>query len=325
MKKIKILLGIAMVVSVLTIPVHGAEGDTAIPVISEIPQITPVETPVRELRVEGNKIFYYYKGKMVRNKWKRYEGYKYYFGEDGYAYIGGSKIGNKAYVFDENGHLLENQKGKMRTVLNKKYCIASDNGQPKTGYFIYHNDLYYADSKGRCYQNRTREDGQLYFTSSGKARKDTNALLKMRVMNLVSRLTTSEMSKNQKLHACWEYIVDDAGFQYGGSDPDLKKAGWCRKTALSMLNTKVGNCYGFASTLAAFAKELGYKKIELIDGRIPGTRDHAPDGFTGHCWVRIDNRYYDPEADWAGWMTGVYGYSSYPIRHYVKKVYNFMR
>ena len=112
MKKIKILLGIAMVVSVLTIPVHGAEGDTAIPVISEIPQITPVETPVRELRVEGNKIFYYYKGKMVRNKWKRYEGYKYYFGEDGYACIGGSKIGNKAYVFDENGHLLENQKGK---------------------------------------------------------------------------------------------------------------------------------------------------------------------------------------------------------------------
>lgn len=283
MKKIKILLGIAMVVSVLTIPVHGAEGDTAIPVISEIPQITPVETPVRELRVEGNKIFYYYKGKMVRNKWKRYEGYKYYFGEDGYACIGGSKIGNKAYVFDENGHLLENQKGKMRTVLNKKYCIASDNGQPKTGYFIYHNDLYYADSKGRCYQNRTREDGQLYFTSSGKARKDTNALLKMRVMNLVSRLTTSKMSKNQKLHVCWEYIVDDAGFQYGGSDPDLKKAGWCRKTALSMLNTKVGNCYGFASTLAAFAKELGYKKIELIDGRTPGTRDHAPDGFTGHC------------------------------------------
>ena len=88
MKKIKILLGIAMVVSVLTIPVHGAEGDTAIPVISEIPQITPVETPVRELHVEGNKIFYYYKGKMVRNKWKRYEGYKYYFGEDGYACIG---------------------------------------------------------------------------------------------------------------------------------------------------------------------------------------------------------------------------------------------
>ena len=67
------------------------------------------------------------------------------------------------------------------------------------------------------------------------------------------------------------------------------------------------------------------QKIELIDGRTPGTRDHAPDGFTGHCWVRIDNRYYDPEADWAGWMTGVYGYNSYPIRHYVKKIYNFMR
>ena len=122
-----------MVASVLTIPVHGAEGDTAIPVISETPKITPAETSVRELRVEGNKISYYYKGKMVRNKWKRYEGYKYYFGEDGYACIGGSKIGNKVYVFDENGHLLENQMGKMRIVLNKKYCIASDNGQSYTG------------------------------------------------------------------------------------------------------------------------------------------------------------------------------------------------
>ena len=63
MKKIKILLGMAMVVSVLTISVHGAEGDTAIPVISEIPQITPVETPVRELRVEGIKYFITIKGK----------------------------------------------------------------------------------------------------------------------------------------------------------------------------------------------------------------------------------------------------------------------
>lgn len=87
-------------------------GDTAIPVISEIPQITPVETPVRELRVEGNKIFYYYKGKMVRNKWKRYEGYKCYFGEDGYACIGGSKIGNKAYVFDENWTSFGKSEGK---------------------------------------------------------------------------------------------------------------------------------------------------------------------------------------------------------------------
>ena len=62
-----------------------------------------------------------------------------------------------------------------------------------------------------------------------KRERIQNALLKMRVMNLVSRLTTSEMSKNQKLHACWEYIVDDAGFQYGGSDPDLKKSRMVQK------------------------------------------------------------------------------------------------
>ena len=52
---------ISVVVSVLTIPVHGAEGwNTRC-------QITPGKR--HELS-----------GKMVRNKWKRYEGYKYYFG-----------------------------------------------------------------------------------------------------------------------------------------------------------------------------------------------------------------------------------------------------
>lgn len=327
MKKWKMLLSIVLFCLGMSVPVYVNEAfaATSVSTVSEMPQITPTTVPKVELRVKGNKISCYYKGKQVKNKWKTYQGYTYYFGPEGYACIGGSKIGNKVYVFDESGHLLKNQSKKMRTVAGRKYYIISDNGQPQTGYFIYHNNLYYADSKGRCYQNRTRDNGQLYFTSSGAARRNTNALLKMRVMTIVSRLTTPEMSKRQKLYACWTYIVSDSGFTYGGKDPDLTKKGWCRETALSMFNSKVGNCYGFSATFAALAKELGYRKIELIDGRTPGTRDHAPDGFTGHCWVRIDGKYYDPEAQWAGWMTGVFAYQSYPIRHYVKKVYNFKK
>lgn len=327
MKKLKLLLGIISISFGLTIPTYGAEVTvpTPTPVVSEVPQVTPTEKPEVELRVEGNKISYYYKGTQVKNKWKRYQGYKYYFGSDGYACIGGNKIGNKVYVFDESGHLIEKQIKKMVTVSGKKYYIISNDGQPKTGYFIYRNNLYYADSKGRCYQNRTRDDGQLYFTSSGAARKDTNALLKMRVMTIVSKITTPKMSKSQKLRACWKYVVSDGGFSYGGEDPNFNKSGWGREAALSMFNTKIGNCYGFSCILAAFAKELGYKKIELIAGRTPGTMDHAPDGFTSHCWVRIDGKYYDPQAQWAGWMKGVFGYQNYPIRHYVKKIYNFRK
>ena len=76
------------------------------------------------------------------------------------------------------------------------------------------------DSKGRCYQKRFRENGQLYFTASGAAKKNTNALLKMKVMQTVSAITNPGMSQEQKLRACWNYIVDENKFNYGGGDPD---------------------------------------------------------------------------------------------------------
>ena len=44
----------------------------------------------------------------------------------------------------------------------------------------------------------------------------------------------------------------------------------------------------------------------MICGRVPGSRDGAADGFTRHCWVKINGLYYDPEAQYAGWMKGVY-------------------
>jgi hypothetical protein len=63
----------------------------------------------------------------------------------------------------------------------------------------------------------------------------------------------------------------------------------------------------------------------MICGRVPGSRDGAADGFTRHCWVKINGLYYDPEAQYAGWMKGVYGYDSYPISHQIQRVVNFCK
>ena len=125
---------------------------------------------------------------MVKDRWLNYKGTKYYFGTDGYAFKGTHRINNKVYVFDEKGRLIQNKQNKMVTVYDKKYYIISKYGHPATGYFIYRNNLYYADPKGRLYQNKSRQGGQLYFTNSGAARKDYNALLKMRVMKIVSSI-----------------------------------------------------------------------------------------------------------------------------------------
>ena len=70
-----------MAVAVLAVPVFGVQAaENDIPV-TEQSGVSPTSSPVpiRELVTKGNKIYYYYKGKMVKNKWKRYNGYKYYF------------------------------------------------------------------------------------------------------------------------------------------------------------------------------------------------------------------------------------------------------
>ena len=177
---------------------------------------TPSPVPIRELVTKGNKIYYYYKGKMVKNKWKRYNGYKYYFGANGNAVRGGQRINNVVYVFDEKGRLFENKQNKIVKSGSNIYHIRTKHGRASIGYFIYKNNLYYADPKGRLYQKKSRQNGQLYFTNSGAARKDYNALLKMRVMQIVSSITNSGMSRARSFMHVGNMLFY-GGFYYGGS------------------------------------------------------------------------------------------------------------
>ena len=96
MKTLKKLLFIIMAVAVLAMPVFGVQAaESDIPVTEQSGvSPTPSPVPIRELVTKGNKIYYYYKGKMVKNKWKRYNGYKYYFGANGNAVRGGQRINN---------------------------------------------------------------------------------------------------------------------------------------------------------------------------------------------------------------------------------------
>ena len=323
MKKLRTILCIMTAMVFFSLPLQ-VNAETEIPE-SENPYgetVTYSATATRNLVVKGNKIFYYYNGKMLKNCWKRYNGYKYYFGPNGYALRGGSIVNNVAYLFDEKGRLVENKAKCMVTVASKRYYLTDKNGRVATGYFIYKSNLYYADAKGRIYRNRSRQNGQLYFTASGAAKKDYNALLKMYTMQIVSSVTNPGMTRDQKLYACWRYVVSDGGFYYGGPDPNLNQKGWARSEALRMFRSGVGNCYGFACIFAALAREIGYTPY-MICGRVPGTRDGAADGYTRHCWVEINGLYYDPEAHYAGWMSGVYGDDYYPISHQIQRIVNF--
>jgi hypothetical protein len=153
---------------------------------------------------------------------------------------------------------------------------------------------------------------------------DSAGLWKKKTFSIVSSITTDKMTKAQKLRACWNYMVSRSRFYYVSKYPNINEANWQKKTAYNMFTTHAGNCYSFACGFAALADEVGYNAY-VVCGRVSGSRDRSSDGLTRHAWVRIDGKYYDPEAQFAGWCRGIYGSSSYYIRHKIVKVVQYSK
>lgn len=198
-------------------------------------------------------------------------------------------------------------------------CYVAAGGSLSEGWKVLGDKLYYSDADGRL-KHSEMYDG-IRFGRDGAALNSTDARLKMRVIEIVNAITDDTMTQREMLSACWKYVTR-GHISYAGKYPDLNAEGWQRSMALDVLNSGSGNCYGFACAFAALAEGIGYEP-EVVCGRVSGSRDGASDGMTRHSWVIINGYHYDPEAQWAGWCAGIYGYGSYPVAHSVQKIVTF--
>lgn len=272
---------------------------------------------------ENGKYYYYQKGKKIKNKWKDIKisskTKRYYFQADGSACTSVAKIKGTYYCFSELGRLYRSSTNKLITIGKYQYC-PDKYGRCQTGWILVNKKLYYANSKGRIQKNKT-VDGIKLKKSGAASTSSVAAKLKIKSLKVIADITKPSMSKAQKLKACWNYVVSRK-FGYANMSPNLKEKDWQKKFAYRMLETRRGSCSSFACAFAALASAVGYDPV-VVYGRVPGSRDQAADGYTRHCWVRIGGKYYDPEAQFSGWMRGVYGYSIYPISYQVTKSIKF--
>lgn len=253
------------------------------------------------------------------NQWKTVKGKRYYFGPKYYALTYHNKIGSRIYVFDTAGRLLNGKTSRIVNVGKYSYYV-NKYGNPSKGWLcLPDRNLYYADSWGRFYKNRTLEG--IRFNGKGQAVKNDMRSLKLHCIGVVRNITRSGMSKSQKLQACWSYVINNTYYS-SAYYPNLNQNDWWRMTAWRTLATGKGNCYGYACAFAALAREIGYDPY-VVCGRVPGTRDGAGDGFTRHSWVIINGLHYDPEGQAKGWHTGVYGSYSYGMDNQIQKTVNF--
>lgn len=285
-----------------------------------VPAAVHAEPPEGLTKASNGRYCYYENGKKVRSTWKTVNGKKYYFLSNGWATGHSVCLNGKVYVFNLKGELY---RPKKKTIFKSDgyYYYVNPDGTANTGWLIIKGKLYRAFAKsGRFATNKTEKG--IKFGKDGAAVNNNSAKLKMRTMEIVSKITTSKMSQSQKLKACWNYVVNSGYFGYWNTNANLWQKGWQKDFALSMLTGYRGSCYDFACAFAALASEVGYTPY-IVSGRVPGSRDGAADGMTRHCWVQIGGLYYDPEGTWAGWSGYIYGSGYYPVYHTVTQVINF--
>ncbi len=203
------------------------------------------------------------------------------------------------HVEEKNGHI----------------CIADNKGKAAKGWVLVGNDVYYVKKGGKALVS-TGYSG-ITFNEKGKADPGSSTNLMRKCLKILKK--RNGQSKKKKLSYAWSYM---SRFHYSSYYPNLGEKGWQRSTALRALNSKAGNCYGYACAFAALAWASGYHPY-VVAGRIPGTRDGAGDGYTRHCWVRINGGYYDPELNFANRTRFTYYGSGSFIAHQVNSTVEF--
>lgn len=217
---------------------------------------------------------------------KKANGQKYYIRANGKKAVGWVKIQNKYYYFKKNGTL--NPKTGLVKIGKYTYYIGKNGSRCEPGIRKYKKKSYYFDKNGRLVTNkRAYQIKNKYYNISSKGVLEKISALEAQcekeTQKFISRHTKSSMTKQQKLRACFNYLL--AYMRYRPQSPnwsEFKQKEWYYKRAINTFRSPTldGNCYSFACTVASCAKELGYKPTVVVI-----TADH---GF-----VMIDGKYYD--------------------------------
>lgn len=200
--------------------------------------------------------------KKLTGKWYSRNGY-WYCKRKGRKLKGGIfEVDGKKYLFDRKGRQLTG----WRKVGRYKYYFRCAKG--KKGYML-------AGQKADGI--RLKKSGRA--APKGKRAKQKLPLL-LEVQKLVDRIVTPEMSKAEKLKACYRYLLQNY-HNYVVPEMGHTKGNWDIAYAAFLLDHNCGDCISFAAAFAYCAGAVGYKNVRCVN-----------DG--SHCWTEVNGKFYDP-------------------------------
>lgn len=202
-------------------------------------------------------------GTWAVNTWIEANGHKYHTGENGVLQTGLIKIDEQIYYF-------------------------YNTGEAATGWTTLGADCYYFDANGVLAQNTVVNGCTV--GSNGKLQKTLDEEGKAKqsdvVAGVLASIITPGMKEEDKLLACYNYVINASGYKRTYETPT---ADWTGQFAWEILSTGEGNCFRYAAAYASLAKGLGY------DARVAtGYIGNRKGGFSPHGWteVRIGDTWY---------------------------------
>ncbi len=202
----------------------------------------------------------------------------------------------------------------------KIYCI-NDLGTFVTNSWVQIGDgIFYFGSDGALVTNTVVDgftigaDGRIVLPqiqAPVQAPVQSDSAIAQYCLNIINSVTNAAMTPDQKLAACYSYVVNNHRYNRTYETP---MGNWTAQYAMELFSNGYGNCYRFAAGFAYLAKALGYE-TKVITGNIRSARG----GVTPHSWVEIfyNGGWYicDPELQMAkGRDLYMKTYDNYPIK-----------
>ena len=174
--------------------------------------------------------------------------------------------GNSTYYTNEMGTVNTAVRGPVN-IDGQMYCFAEDHSIIKNGYY-----------------------GKLFFGADGRY-TCTDADLDALVDEALSKCTTANMQRWEKLRASYLYLRDNCKYLSRPHHPRGTDS-FVHESASFMFKNNRGNCYCYASCFLLMAHRLGYHDAYIVSGGV-GTKNDD------HAWVMINGKIFDPELEYA--------------------------
>ena len=221
-------------------------------------------------------------------------------------------LGNLKWHLDGGGYI---QVG-MTEVDGSTYYLKPD-GSLFTGWLSEKDALYFFGNDGVMVKDATV--GQYRFGKDGKLEEilpQEASPLAQCVTQILSSVTTPEMTADQKLLAAYQYILDHTSYKRTYETP---AGDWTGEYALEVFTTGKGNCFRYAAAFASLARGLGYE-TRVATGQIHAARG----GVTPHGWteILIGEEWYlfDPDMEDAKKQDFYFKtYETYPVKPLIKQ------